>query len=370
MSPANARLLGLLALALALSPGVATAQMYAVTSGPPAQLLTINTATGAGTLVGNTTLGIFPFGLAFRGAKLYTWDQGPNRITELDPATGATLSTINIGLALVGEGDLAFRSDGIGFIVTAGATPALYRFDITVPNSTPINLAMAQSFDGLAFNGAGVLYGLRQSTGGAEPTIPELYTIDQVTGVTTLVGSTGIVGPFGTGGLAFDASGNLFAAVSNGGASTFFSINPATGTGTVIGNVGFNGVCGLRGPGVPPPPGPAGPGGNGEGTYAGSKGPGGSEGSFGFGGGMAALRLPSASRPVLSTPFYDNFGRQKVLNVSQRLQQATLADGQIAQAEPTSDSDLNGVLIPALILTSLLLLALFGFVKYVRVVGT
>src|SRR5207253_387775 len=148
------------------------------------QLITINTTTGAGTLIGPTA-NLQPTGMGFRGTNLYAWDTVANRVRQLDPATAATVNTIDIGIIAATGGDVVFRSDGIGFTTAATPVSTFWRFDITVPNSNVIVTPIVPNMYGLAFNSAGVLYGLRQN--GAE-----LYTINTVTGATTLVGPTGL----------------------------------------------------------------------------------------------------------------------------------------------------------------------------------
>ena len=302
-----------------VSTGTAGAQtLYGVTYSPP-QLITINTATGAGTLVGNLNPAIIADGIAFRGAKLYVMDGTSQNIYEINPATGATLATINIGAppGSFGEGGMAFRSDGIGFLIGFSPTP-LIRFDITVPSSTVIApVVPAFILDEMAFNASDVLYGISQSTGlPFNDVSTQLYTINQATGAMTLVGPSGINNQAAAG-LSFDASGNLFLASADQGTSVskLYKINPATGAATLIGTIaGFLNVSGLAfqgGPGVPIAK-PS----NGEGTYAGSSGPSGGEGSFGFGGGISLKPAPK-SAPILKAPFLDaSSGTYRVLNVA------------------------------------------------------
>src|SRR5581483_8338871 len=64
--------------------------LYGITLGN--QLITINTTTGVGTLVGPLNPAMAAWGIAFRGSKLYTYDGTADRIRELDPATAATLN--------------------------------------------------------------------------------------------------------------------------------------------------------------------------------------------------------------------------------------------------------------------------------------
>jgi len=173
---------------LLLAAAPVKARLYAVnsTGGTTGQLITIKATTGAGTAVGALVSPVTATDLAFRGNNLYIWDSAPNRLRQIDPANGATLNIIDLGsFAANGEGGLAFRPDGMGFLSDSSNTPFLRRFDITIPSSTVITNSLTPPMDGLAFNAAGVLSGLEEGGAG-------LYTIDQVTGATTLVGSTGI----------------------------------------------------------------------------------------------------------------------------------------------------------------------------------
>ena len=287
--------------------------LYGIT-GPGDQLITINTTTGAGTLVGPLSTTINAPGLAFRANKLYAWDTVASRLRELDPATAAILNTIDIGVIGVGSGDLTFRSDGIGFL--ANPNSSLWSFDITVPSSTLITNTLAPGMPGLAFSPAGVLFGV--IAGGTA-----LYTIDSVTGAATLVGNTGI--PFGSPtGLAFDASGKLY--TSAGG--NLHQIDPATGTATLIGAIGFANVSDITfgtsavPPPPPPPPPPSPSGGLGEGDYPGSKGlaaGGTGEGTFGFGLNGGSRAITSRRAPILLGPTLDRTGgamQYRVLNVT------------------------------------------------------
>ncbi|MSU78566.1 MAG: hypothetical protein EXS16_10785 [Gemmataceae bacterium] len=296
-------------------PPPAVGALYGITVSTN-ELITINTTTGAGTLVGPLSSSMNSWGIASRANQLYAWDGTASRLRELNPATGATVNTINIGAipGPFGEGDLTFRSDGIGFLTAQPGIGQFWRFDPTVPNSTLVG-TINPPMDGLAFDAKGILYGL--ANGGAT-----LHTIDPVTAVTTLVGNTGITG-FGlntSGGLTIDSSGNLFAALSAWppGPSSLFQINTTTGVGTLVGNIGFVGISGLAFalPPVPPPPPPPPPtpgGGISEGNYSGSKGlsnGNGGEGTFGFG------RQARILHPFLKGPYRDPLGTFRVFNVA------------------------------------------------------
>jgi hypothetical protein len=101
---------------------------------------------------------------------------------------------------------------------------------------------------GLAMNPiTGVLYG---STGNSTPgTEARLVTINPTTAQVTLIGSFN-AGPVNTGGtpstmadLAFDAAGNLFGIGSIGGPQ-LYSINQLTGQATVVGSTGLTSTSG------------------------------------------------------------------------------------------------------------------------------
>jgi len=292
--------------ALALGPRSSLAQSLYGISQLGNQLITLDTASGAGTLVGTTSINIRAFGLAFRGSKLYAWDANALLLRELNPATAAIVSSMDINSTAFGEGDITFRSDGIGFL-SAVAPSRLVRFDITIPNSALI-APLVPTMDGLAFNAAGVLYGLAE--GGQQ-----LFTIDPLTGAATLVGNTGVsAAATGNGGLAFDAGGKLFAVLTNGAGSpaTLYQLDPSTAAATLIGPVGFNGICGLAfapppppspSPPTPPPPRPTGI----EGSYPGCAGPFGPEGAFGMGARSRAI-IPANKRPMLHGPFPSSVG--------------------------------------------------------------
>src|SRR5581483_2178538 len=266
---------------LFFSQGVSGAQtLYGLTfdSGPGStpQLITIDTSTGVGTLVTPVAAPLSdmnPFGIAFRGANLYAWDQNKQMVRELNPATGTEIAANALGLGIcgsvvIGEGDIAFDKNGFGYLSPVqGFFNRLVRFDLGLapltPNST--SKTMSPGMDGLAFNSAGKLFGLRAGGG------TELYLIDPntspTTALTSLIGSTGISLPSATrAGLAFDASDNLFAAVGSSTKSFLYKIDTVTGKATLVNpnpnvDIGFKNVCGLSfKPAGPVPAFPAGPG--------------------------------------------------------------------------------------------------------------
>ena len=217
-------------------------KLYATTFQLVDQLLSVNPTTGTGALIGNMSTQT-TFGLSDKGTDLYTFDSfDSNSIVKIDPATGNTLQKIVINPpGVTGEGALAFRSDGAGYLTTAlGNAGKLWSFDITVPSSAYIG-AVTPSMDGMDFDGSDVLYAIDQ--GSFVAVLPyDLYTINQATGATTLVGSTGVnAAGSGVGGLTFAPDGTLFAALND----NLYTVNPGTGAATLVGPIGFSGVSGL-----------------------------------------------------------------------------------------------------------------------------
>jgi outer membrane protein assembly factor BamB len=206
------------------------------------QLLQINPSSGAAVVIGPLDSDMAPFGIAYRGEQLYTYDQQADLIRQLDPLTGHTLQSINIGAGnLIGEGDLTFRGDGAGFLVTSPGS--LYRFDITTGASTLITTALPLNIDGLAFGPNGVLYGFTDFTSF------DLLTINPATGAFAIVGPLGLTTGI-LGGLSFDPSGELYAALND----QLFSINAATGAATLVGPISVGGgVSGIAFAPVPEP---------------------------------------------------------------------------------------------------------------------
>jgi len=217
---------------LMLAAGNARAgYLYAVTFDD--ELLSVDTTTGAGTLIGSLDSAMNAFGLADLGSQIYTFDQEADRIVRLDPGTGGTLATIDIGVTTIGEGSITFRGDGMGFLTrSAGATGTMWSFDIGAPSSLEVG-SLDPSIDGLDFIGDG-LYGLSQST-------YNLYTIDPTSAATTLVGPTGFSSTTALGGLTYAPDGMLYAVLND----SLYTVDQATGAATLVGAIGFDNVSGL-----------------------------------------------------------------------------------------------------------------------------
>lgn len=215
--------------------------LYGVTA-LDSQLFTIDPVTGSGTLVGSLGGTVTPYGIAALGNTLYTFDPNTDRIRPIDPTSGSAGSAINIGVGdLQGEGDLTFRSDGTGFLVTVfesgiNMVNDLYTFDIAKGTSTRIG-STGTPIDGLAFDGS-ALYGLGQADG-------TLYRIDLSNASASPVGSLGIEHNSPFGGLAFGPNGTLYAAVDD----RLVTVDKATGAASLVDpnvlDFGFSSVSGI-----------------------------------------------------------------------------------------------------------------------------
>jgi hypothetical protein len=223
----------------ASTPLFASSILYGITQGD--QLLTIDPTTGNASLIGSigSPSSISPIGLASTGGSLYTFDGNPGsnatEVMQLNPVTAAVLSTLSVGLkGTFFEGDVTFETSGIGYVAGTGfpaADHGFYSFDIATATSTTILTGSSfLAFDGLAFNASDTLYGLVQGGAG-------LYTINPMTGASTLIGLTGLTGSFSYGGLTFGPDGTLYGVLANDNASNLYSFNPGTGAGTLIGAV-------------------------------------------------------------------------------------------------------------------------------------
>lgn len=209
------------------------------------QLISIDTTTGAGTLIGPLSTPLNPFGLAAVGDSLYTFDSVNDVITQLDPATGSTLKTFNVGIGpVLGQGGLAFQSSTVGYLTSAldptTLNPAndLYRFDLSTGTSTLVAHTVP-TLESLAFGPNGTLYGLGKLDG-------NLYTINPTTGATTLVGNTGVAVGSPVGALNFDSRGTLYASLDD----VLYTLNKANGLATPVNSdptasVGFSSISGI-----------------------------------------------------------------------------------------------------------------------------
>ncbi|MDQ6625873.1 MAG: hypothetical protein M3Y69_07020 [Verrucomicrobiota bacterium] len=148
------------------------------------QLLSINPATGKATVVGSLGDIVLATGLGVRNNRLFVFDQINNRIREVNKKSGQLISSIDIGVRnLAGEGELTFRSDGVGFLASplnASGTPVndFYMFTIDPDAKTGSSVRLGSTelpIDAMAFNSQGVLYAIGQGTS-------TIFTVDTTNG--------------------------------------------------------------------------------------------------------------------------------------------------------------------------------------------
>ncbi|MGH7950977.1 MAG: hypothetical protein ACREFE_03525 [Limisphaerales bacterium] len=207
------------------------------------QLVSVEPTNGAGALVGSLNATVSGYGIAARYGRLYTFDPNTDEIVEINPATGVPGNSISIGVTnLVGEGDLAFRSDGTGFLVSALHTNGtvaddFYTFDVIAGTSHRVGTSSGP-IDALAFDQNNTLYALGQDG-------TNLYTISQSDGTMTVVGSLGVAmsSPFAA--MTFGPDGTLYAAIND----QLYTINKNTGAASVLStnvlDIGFSSISGL-----------------------------------------------------------------------------------------------------------------------------
>ena len=229
---------------------------YASTGfGDGGRLLTLDPATGAGTLVGNildyrTNVDLTAVqGLAVnsKGSMFgMVGDPAGATLFRIDPATGLADKIGTITEYGFIEG-IAFDEHDVLYGVTATdiiggdlVTIDTLTADITVIGPTGIVDAAGLAFDPITRS-------LYASVGRRKD---DIYRVHRNTGTATLVGPTGFA--TSTPDLLFDAYGNLYGAKpagAGGGADgvpfDFIAIDKHTGTGTVVGPIGFTAVSGL-----------------------------------------------------------------------------------------------------------------------------
>jgi hypothetical protein len=201
------------------------------------RLLTIDNTTGAGTLIGPTGLDLVP-GLAINSnGDMYGID-GNTDLYKIDAATGTAVFVASTGLLF----SRAIAFDGNDVLYGLVFDPSNFEFNLVTINtttgiSTLVGIAPMGDWRGMAFDPTdGTLWA---STAGEE-----IYVINPETGEPTLIGTTGLDGVIPD--IHFDEMGNLYGAIGGGSVpNRLISINKMTGTGTIIGFIGFTSVSGL-----------------------------------------------------------------------------------------------------------------------------
>jgi len=156
-------------------------------------------------------------------------DDAAGRLFTVNVASGAVHV---IGQMPADMYDIAYDAKGNLYGVD-GASGVSNLWKINPANGSAQEIgSLGASVNSLVFSDSGTLY----AAGSA------LYTINTATGHATMVGTANLSGYASAGDLAFDASGNLDLSASNG---DLVRINTTTGAASLIGAMGFDEVYGL-----------------------------------------------------------------------------------------------------------------------------
>jgi hypothetical protein len=252
-----AGVLGTLALAPAAHAAPGTGTLFG-TDASAGNLLTIDRATGAGTVVGNMGIGVVP-ALAVDptdGTMYAGTGAGFPAIFTVDPATGAATLVGDTGLGFAAVGGLDFRADGTLFaavnIVGDGGTgsdhlatidKATGRATVIGPFGTCDFFCSIEGIEGIAFDASGALWGSLSARGAAGT--PGLYRIDPATGRATfaapILDASGAPPSGGVVSLQFECDGTLYGGTATGTTAPdggrLVTIDPATGAFAFVGSV-------------------------------------------------------------------------------------------------------------------------------------
>lgn len=227
-----------------LTLGQTTAPIWA-TSQAGAKLIQIDTKTGAATVVGLTgyagtaPLAFHPDGTLYTFTQVMSADPSvPEQLAVLNPATGqATL----IGSPLAERTrimPLIVSPDGTLYAagIMGSSANKLLKIDRATGQASEVGPFGVSGMMDLTYRSDGVLFGASQTA---------LFRIDTETGNTTLVATFGgdliVSGSSRVMGISYAPDGTLYATdfVSTAlGNSSLYIVDPATGTGTRVGNTG------------------------------------------------------------------------------------------------------------------------------------
>src|SRR5436853_4004677 len=211
------------------------------------ELFSIDTNTGAGTLIG-----ILPFGY-FGGSTEIVFNNTTRRAwTQFSPsaATAGQEFDINTGAGIGGPIATAGAFNGLewvgstlyGTVITSGGGASQLRtLDPFAGTSSLVGPTGRGPIAGLAYDQtSGTMYGITGGNGSGGGAIGSLVTINLTTGGATIVGSVAC----NAGRPEFGPDGNLYAG-STDGAGNLYRIDKTNGTATLVGRTGFNNVTGL-----------------------------------------------------------------------------------------------------------------------------
>jgi hypothetical protein len=206
------------------------------------QLYTLDTSTGAATLIGTSGSTSSTVGLSPSGNDSILYGSVPEGLIEVNTdGTGTTTalgSTIIEGLAYDSDNDVLYGAGtGNGVLPPPIGTPQFFTVDPSDGSISDLpTLTGGVDIEGLAY-GNGVVYALENGSNA------RLFSFDIDNETWSTIGTgTGI--DFASAGLAYDSEENLLYA--KGSQDTFlYSINLTTGVASEIGNTTLSGGGGL-----------------------------------------------------------------------------------------------------------------------------
>lgn len=239
-------------------------------------LLTIDPATGSGTIIGSMGVGVVPalaidptIGIMYAGGGA-----GRPNLYTVDPTTASATLVGDSGLGFAAVGGMDFGPDGTLYAAVniagdgrtgsdhlaildkgTGTATVLGHFGtcegVTIPSFGGGSCTI-EGIEGVAFDALGVLWGALTTRGRAGA--PGLYTIDPVTGTATFVApivdasgappSGGVVSlEFGSDGTLFGGTATAVFPATDGG--RLITIDPVTGRFAFVGSVSATGGSSL-----------------------------------------------------------------------------------------------------------------------------
>lgn len=252
---ATARPAGILAMAAALLVPLDSARAALIgNSFTGAGIYSIDTATGAATLLSSTT-SVSLAGIAFQPGTgdlfgLTSLSGSPaNSLVRINPLTGAVTTVGATGLSSIVEGDLAFNPiNGLlyGMEDTSGGVRSFFQINPTTGAATVLGtFSNTIDYSAIAFDSAGTLFALNTLTSGTGNAV--LSTLNPTNGA-ILTSVTTNVDLGALAGMAFDPFSGTGYIVDGGtgGTNSLYTLNIPTGTLTAVGSLGVaNGLAGL-----------------------------------------------------------------------------------------------------------------------------
>ncbi len=221
------------------TPGPVVTQLYGATRS--GQLITVNLSTGAGTLAGSLpSSGSTEIEFNNNTRRAFTqFPDGAFAGQEFDISTGEPLGTpVSDGGAFNGLEWVGSSLYGTSVTGPQGASQLQILDPTTGVSSLVGATGVSDPIAGLAYDdSSAVMYGI---TGGARGGSSNLVTVNLTTGSATVIGSVG----FNGGSLEFGQDGNLYGG-SVGNTGNLYQINKTTGANTLVGATGFTNVTGL-----------------------------------------------------------------------------------------------------------------------------